>query len=160
MSPGSCFGRTWELIGFGCRAPFNAAYVWDNSSTNLIINDPVNSVLNTFVGNEYQQTSSVVTNTNQECYTGGGGCFSTYGFEYSPGTNGYIQWVNDAKAVWEIKGAGMNADSATLISQRPVPEEPMVRPPFMITLGVMLMRVGIVHFGEPGHVFQLWLDRL
>ncbi|CEL58500.1 Beta-glucan synthesis-associated protein KRE6 OS=Saccharomyces cerevisiae (strain ATCC 204508 / S288c) GN=KRE6 PE=1 SV=2 [Rhizoctonia solani AG-1 IB] len=109
----------------GQWAPFNAAFVWDNSSTNLIISDPANSKLNTFVGNEWQQTTSVVTNTNQNCYTQEGGCFSTYGFEYKPGNDGYIQWVNDDKMVWEIKGAGMGADSKTQISQRPVPEEPM-----------------------------------
>ncbi|QRV77885.1 glycoside hydrolase family 16 protein [Ceratobasidium sp. AG-Ba] len=106
-------------------APFNAAYVWDNSSANLIIADPTNSVLNTFVGNEYQQTTSVVTNTNQQCYTQGAGCFSTYGFEYSPGNDGYVQWVNDAKPVWEVRGAGMGPDDKTLIGQRPVPGEPM-----------------------------------
>ncbi|KAG8708287.1 hypothetical protein FRC09_001334 [Ceratobasidium sp. 395] len=106
-------------------APFNAAFVWDNSSTNLILADTTQSYLNTFVGNEYQQTTSVVTNTNQDCYTQGGGCFSTYGFEYSPGTDGYIQWVNDAKGVWELRGAGMNADDQTMIGPRPIPGEPM-----------------------------------
>ena len=139
-------------MGFGGRAPFNAAYVWDNSTANLIITDPANSVLNTFVGNEYQQTTSVVTNTNQECYTGGGGCFSTYGFEYSPGTDGYVQWVNDAKAVWEIKGAGMNADPNTLISQRPVPQEPMVSLPPVFVEFEYSRALGVVYLGEPGHV--------
>ncbi|KAG8701814.1 hypothetical protein FRC11_011880, partial [Ceratobasidium sp. 423] len=109
----------------GQWAPFNAAFVWDNSSANLIISDGANSKLNTFVGNEWQQTTSVVTNTNQNCYTQTGGCFSTYGFEYKPGTDGYIQWVNDGKMVWEVKAAGMGPDSKTLISQRPVPQEPM-----------------------------------
>ncbi|QRW20409.1 glycoside hydrolase family 16 protein [Rhizoctonia solani] len=109
----------------GQWAPFNAAFVWDNSSTNLIISDPVNSKLNTFIGNEWQQTTSVVTNTNQNCYTQEGGCFSTYGFEYKAGNDGYIQWVNDAKMVWEVKAAGMGPDSKTQIGQRPVPQEPM-----------------------------------
>ncbi|CAE6528210.1 unnamed protein product [Rhizoctonia solani] len=109
----------------GQWAPFNAAFVWDNSSSNLVISDPANSKLNTFIGNEWQQTTSVVTNTNQNCYTQEGGCFSAYGFEYKPGNDGYIQWVNDGKMVWEIKGAGMGADSKTMIGQRPVPQEPM-----------------------------------
>ncbi|KAH7322095.1 glycoside hydrolase family 16 protein [Rhizoctonia solani] len=109
----------------GQWAPFNAAFVWDNSSSNLVISDGANSKLNTFVGNEWQQTTSVVTNTNQNCYTQEGGCFSAYGFEYKPGNDGYIQWVNDGKMVWEIKGAGMGADSKTMIGQRPVPQEPM-----------------------------------
>ncbi|KAF8755074.1 Glycoside hydrolase family 16 protein [Rhizoctonia solani] len=91
----------------GQWAPFNAAF------------------LNTFIGNEWQQTTSVVTNTNQNCYTQEGGCFSTYGFEYKAGNDGYIQWVNDAKMVWEVKAAGMGPDSKTQIGQRPVPQEPM-----------------------------------
>ncbi|CAE7071772.1 unnamed protein product [Rhizoctonia solani] len=109
----------------GQWAPFNAAFVWDNSSTNLVIPDATKSKLNTFVGNEWQQTTSVVTDTNQNCYTQEGGCFSTYGFEYKPGNDGYIQWVNDGKMVWEIQAAGMGADSKTMIGQRPVPQEPM-----------------------------------
>ncbi|KAG9090754.1 hypothetical protein FRC07_012024 [Ceratobasidium sp. 392] len=106
-------------------APFNAEFVWDNSSSNLIIADLNQSFFNTFVGNEFQQTSSVNTRTNQDCYTQGRGCFSTYGFEYKSGTDGYIQWVNDAKPVWEIRGAGMGPDPKTEIGPRPVPPEPM-----------------------------------
>ncbi|CAE6487052.1 unnamed protein product [Rhizoctonia solani] len=109
----------------GQWAPFNAAFVWDNSTSNLVIADGSKSKLNTFVGNEWQQTTSVVTDTNQNCYTQTGGCFSTYGFEYKPGTDGYIQWVNDGKLVWEIQAAGMGPDSKTLVGQRPVPQEPM-----------------------------------
>ena len=33
----------------------------------------------------YQQTTSVVSKTNQGCYYGNKGCFSVYGFEYKEG---------------------------------------------------------------------------
>jgi hypothetical protein len=110
------------------RAPFNAAFQWDNSSSNLIIPDRSKSYLNTFVGNEFQQTTSVVTTTNQNCYTQGGGCFSTYGFEYKPGGDGYIQWISDATPAFELRAAGLGPDPRMEIGQRPVPEEPMVSP--------------------------------
>ncbi|CAE6417346.1 unnamed protein product [Rhizoctonia solani] len=128
----------------GQWAPFNAAFVWDNSSTNLVISDPASSKLNTFIGNEWQQTTSVVTNTNQNCYTQTGGCFSTYGFEYKPGNDGYIQWANDGKMVWEVKAAGMGADSKTMIGQRPVSQEPMY---ILANLG-MSYNFGPIDFGH------------
>ncbi|KAG8769431.1 hypothetical protein FRC12_004967 [Ceratobasidium sp. 428] len=106
-------------------APFNADLKWDNSSTNLIIADPTRSTFNTWPGNEFQQTSSVLSNTNQDCYTQGAGCFTTYGFEYAPGKDGYIEWVNDAKPAWQIRAAGMGPDSRTMVGARPVPEEPL-----------------------------------
>lgn len=33
----------------------------------------------------YQQATSVVTEIDQDCYEYETGCFSIYGFEYSPG---------------------------------------------------------------------------
>jgi hypothetical protein len=62
----------------------------------------------------------------QECYSGGGGCYSVYGFEYKPGYDGYITWVNDNKPSWTVRGAGMGPDERVeLTGGRPVPVEPM-----------------------------------
>ena len=61
--------------------PFNRAYVWLNTSDNMIIPDPSISKLNTFTGSAIQQATSVVTNTNVNCYELDGGCYSVYGFE-------------------------------------------------------------------------------
>ncbi|KAF8708027.1 Beta-glucan synthesis-associated protein (SKN1), partial [Rhizoctonia solani] len=105
-------------------APFNAAFRWDNA-TNLVIYNQENSHLNTFIGNERQQTTSVITNTNQQCYTASGGCFQTYGTEYKTGNDGYIQWVTDNSPVFTVKAAGLGPDSAMQIGPRPVPPEPM-----------------------------------
>ncbi|KAJ6466948.1 beta-glucan synthesis-associated [Mycena sanguinolenta] len=110
----------------GQWAPFNAAYVWANTSDNLIIANPELSVLNTYIGGAYQQATSVVTQTNQKCYELLDNCFSEYGFEYQPGFgDAYISWISDGVIAWTINAAGMAADSQTQIGARPVPQEPM-----------------------------------
>ncbi|QRW05303.1 glycoside hydrolase family 16 protein [Ceratobasidium sp. AG-Ba] len=70
------------------------------------------SQLNTYLGGVYQQSTSGVTITNQDCYTQGAGCFSVYGFEYKP---------------------AMQADPDVKIGPRPVPVEPMY---MLINLGI------------------------
>ena len=109
-------------------APFGHAYTWQNTSANLIIPDPAKSILNPYMGGAFQQATSVVSDTNQNCYTQSGtGCFSVYGYEYKPGVDGaYISWINDNQTAWTFKAAGMGPDPIVNISQRPVPEEPMV----------------------------------
>ncbi|KAF9036131.1 glycoside hydrolase family 16 protein [Hymenopellis radicata] len=110
----------------GQWAPFNEGYVWKNTSDNLIIADDTISVLNTYIGEKTQQATSVVTDTDQNCYQLEGGCFSVYGFEYKPGfDDAYIEWVSDNKFAWRLNAAGMGADSGVEISARPVPQEPM-----------------------------------
>ncbi|KAJ6586931.1 beta-glucan synthesis-associated [Mycena vulgaris] len=107
-------------------APFDAAYVWNSSSDNMIIVDPTISQLNSFKGSITQQATSVVTATDTACYEQDGGCFSVYGFEYKPGFDGaYITWISNNRVSWTIKSAGVAADPAVEISARPVPQEPM-----------------------------------
>jgi hypothetical protein len=65
--------------------PFNQGYLWDNTTDTMSITDLSISYLNDFVGTVTQQATSVVTETNQDCYEGATGCFSVYGFEYEPG---------------------------------------------------------------------------
>ncbi|KAJ6567708.1 beta-glucan synthesis-associated [Mycena vulgaris] len=110
----------------GQWAPFNAAYVWFNTSDNLIIPDLDVSELNSYIGGGFQQATSVVTQTNQNCYELLENCFSVYGFEYQPGyDDAYISWITDDKLAWTIKAAGLAADPQTEIAARPVPQEPM-----------------------------------
>ena len=47
----------------------------------MIIHDPSISQMNTYIGAENQQSTSVVTNTKTSCYELDGGCYSVYGFE-------------------------------------------------------------------------------
>ncbi|KAJ7472267.1 glycoside hydrolase family 16 protein [Mycena galericulata] len=102
----------------GQWAPFNAAYIWFNTSENLIIPNLTSSQLNTYIGGAEQQATSVVTLTNQRCYELLENCFSVYGFEY-------ISWISDDQLAWTIKAAGLAADPQTEIAARPVPQEPM-----------------------------------
>ncbi|KAF8648209.1 hypothetical protein AX16_006348 [Volvariella volvacea WC 439] len=107
-------------------APYNAGYNWLNNSQNLIIHDTEGTVLNTYHGGVWQQTTSGLAVTNQSCYELTGGCFAIYGFEYKPGfDDSYITWVNNGEQSWTLMGAGMAADDAAEISARPVPQEPM-----------------------------------
>ncbi|KAI0720307.1 beta-glucan synthesis-associated protein-domain-containing protein [Cerioporus squamosus] len=108
-------------------APFNHAYVWQNTSDNLIIADPSISAQNTFTGSVTQQATSVVTATNPNCYEYDAGCYSIYGFEYRPGfEDGYITWISNNKVSWTLNGPGMGPDPLVEIQERPVPGEPMV----------------------------------
>lgn len=61
--------------------PFNAGYIWKNTSDNEIIPNPSITVLNSYIGGVEQQATSGVTTTNQGCYEGETGCFAVYGFE-------------------------------------------------------------------------------
>lgn len=114
-------------------APFNPYYEWVNTSSTYDIFDASLTALNSYAGGVYQQATSAVTTTNQQCYTGDTGCFSIYGFEYAPGDTGYIRWVSDNKPSWLIRGAAMAANTAAQVGQRPIPYEPMY---LLINLGL------------------------
>lgn len=106
-------------------APYNAGYDWKNTSDNVVYYDD-DTHLNPFKGGVFQQTTSGLSTTNQNCYELETGCFAVYGFEYQPGfDNAYITWINDDKPTWTITSAGMGPDSETEISARPIPQEPM-----------------------------------
>ncbi|KZP14597.1 glycoside hydrolase family 16 protein [Athelia psychrophila] len=110
----------------GQWAPFNEGHVWPNTSANLVIPNPSISVQNTYTGGSDQQTTSIVTNVNQDCYQTGTQCFDVYGIEYKPGfDDAYISWIANGALAWTINAAGVGADPATEISARPIPQEPM-----------------------------------
>ncbi|KAF7369038.1 Glycoside hydrolase family 16 protein [Mycena venus] len=110
----------------GQWAPFNAGYVWLNTSDNMVIADHSISAQNTYIGGAYQQATSVVTKTNQRCYEMVENCYSAYGIEYKPGFNdAYISWISDNKVSWTVNAAGLDKDPLTQIDARPVPQEPM-----------------------------------
>ena len=115
-----------EVSQSGQWAPFNPGYTFLNTSSSYYtINDPAVTSLNDYTGGVYQQATSAVSKTNQNCYTNGSGCFSTYGFEYTPGTSGYITWLNNGKPSWTLNGAAMGPNTEGMINYRPVAEEPM-----------------------------------
>ncbi|KZP22000.1 glycoside hydrolase family 16 protein [Athelia psychrophila] len=110
----------------GQWAPFNEGYNWSNTSANLIIPNTSISELNSYMGGSTQQSTSVITATNQDCYQTGTQCFNIYGLEYKPGfDDAYISWIANDAIAWTINAAGVGADAATEISARPIPQEPM-----------------------------------
>lgn len=116
-------------------APFDAFYSWNNV-TYMEIYDPTVSTLNLYKGAVYQQASSVVSITDQNCYEGNTGCFSVYGFEYKEGyesDGGYITWINDNKKAWRLGAGGLGDNPISQVSARPVPKEPLY---IIINLGL------------------------
>ncbi|KAF9078818.1 beta-glucan synthesis-associated [Rhodocollybia butyracea] len=110
----------------GQWAPFDDEYTWLNNSANLVIYNESITLLNSYKGGAYQQATSCVTETVQNCYQLNGTCFATYGVEYKPGFDtAYITWINNAEAAWTLNVAGMGADKTVEIAARPVPQEPM-----------------------------------
>jgi beta-glucanase (GH16 family) len=119
-------GGTGQVSQSAQWAPFNDGYIWFNTSANLIIKDTGISAQNSYIGGVYQQATSVVTETDQDCYEGEAGCFSTYGFEYQPGfDNAYISWISNNALSWTLMSGGLAADTNVEISARPIPQEPM-----------------------------------
>ncbi|KAK0461996.1 beta-glucan synthesis-associated [Desarmillaria tabescens] len=116
---------TGQVSQSGQWAPFNAGFIWDNSTDNLIIADSSVSTFNTYVGGLFQQATSVVSETNPDCYQLASGCFAIYGFETVSLIcfEGYAS--DNAVTRLDNNAAGMRADAATEISARPVPQEPM-----------------------------------
>ncbi|KIY72459.1 glycoside hydrolase family 16 protein [Cylindrobasidium torrendii FP15055 ss-10] len=127
-------GTTGGHVSQSCQwAPFNYAYEWHNVS-NVIIYDEDHTELNSYKGGVYQQATSGVSLTNQECYQEESRCFAIYGFEYRPGYDeGYILWLNDGRPAWKQFGAGTAADPRVEISARPIPVEPMY---IIVNLGI------------------------
>ncbi|KAF5329451.1 hypothetical protein D9619_009169 [Psilocybe cf. subviscida] len=124
-------------------APFNAAYEFNNATGNVVFQDDGTTIHNTFVGGAFQQTTSGLATTNQDCYEQNSGCFTKYAFEYKTGfDDGYISWVQDAKLSWTLRGPAMGPDTATEISTRPIPQEPMY---IIANLGLSL-GFGVVDF--------------
>lgn len=109
-------------------APYNYQYEFDNSSDATTIFDPSITVLNGYKGGQYQQALSALTDINSENYNNVG--YATYGYEWWSDPKdrdaGYITWFSQGKPSWKITSKSIGPDSVTEISQRLIPEEPMV----------------------------------
>ena len=115
-----------EVSQSGQWAPFNPYYYFINTSSSdfAIYNDTITTI-NTYQGGVYQQATSAISQTDQNCYTGETGCSSIYGFEYSPGPDGYITWLNNGQKAWTIRGVALGPNGDAEVGQRSMSEEPM-----------------------------------
>lgn len=109
-------------------APFNAGYQFNNDSSAVQITNPEVTKFNNFKGSITQQAVSGVTQIGTTAY--GGNAYQTYGYEWFSDPNnrnsGYITWYVGDTTTWNMNAAAVGPESETEISQRVVPEEPMV----------------------------------
>ncbi|TKY84686.1 hypothetical protein EX895_006588 [Sporisorium graminicola] len=106
-------------------APFNMYYNLTNTTRAYEFFQP-QSHINSYNGQNDQQALSGISMASQlAVQRGGDGSYATYGFEYEPGPNGYIDWESNGKRSWKVNAAALAADPVSMISDRPIPEEPM-----------------------------------
>ncbi|RDB19924.1 Beta-glucan synthesis-associated protein KRE6 [Hypsizygus marmoreus] len=151
-------------------APFNRAWIWQNTTENMIVPNPSVSQQNTFIGSATQQATSVVTDTSQLCYEQDAACYSVYAFEVSISffsiqlifwfvnvilatgyDDAYISWVSENQTSWTMNAAGVGPDPTVEISARPIPQEPMY---MIVNLG-MSKNFGTIDFEHltfPNHL--------
>ena len=109
-------------------APYNAGYQPDNSTdATTIFNDTITAI-NSYKGGQFQQAVSALSDIDSKNYNNAG--YTTYGCEWWSDPNnrddGYITWFSQGKPSWKITAQTIGPDPVTQVSQRLIPEEPMV----------------------------------
>lgn len=74
-------------------------------------------------GSVNQESASVITLTDDTSYDGKG--YTTFGYEYEPGSDGHITWAVNATPSWTLNSEAIGPDPEAQISQRLISEEPM-----------------------------------
>ena len=109
-------------------APFNANYQFDNASSVTTIQGSTTK-LNTYTGGQYQQAVSALSYISSSDYSGSG--YATFAYEWWSDPNhrsdGYVQWYSEGQETWRATYGSLAGDSTTGISNRLIPEEPLVR---------------------------------
>jgi beta-glucan synthesis-associated protein KRE6 len=109
-------------------APFNANYQFNDAQSASPIQSSTTK-FNSYTGGPYQQAISGLTDINSTNYNGSG--YSTYAYEWWSDPNdrsgGYIQWYTGGQKTWKATYETLAGDTTTGISNRIIPEEPMVR---------------------------------
>ena len=116
-------------------APYNYLYQFTNSSPSTTIYDSSITAFNSYLGGPYQQAVSTVTYINPENYNGTN--YAPYGYEWWSDPNhrdqGYITWFSQGTKTFTMEASAVGPDTTTDISQRLVPEEPMVTGSFVFS---------------------------
>ncbi|KAK9451029.1 Skn1 protein [Limtongia smithiae] len=105
-------------------APMDIWYMPDYDYL-VVFNNSV-TAMNSWNGGPYQQAISGITALNNEWYEGEekvGNLYQSYGFEYEPGTEGYVQWHVGETSTYAIHGLALRPNGN--IGARPIPLEPM-----------------------------------
>ena len=77
--------------------------------------------MNSYRGGQYQEAISGLTTLNNDWYDGK--AYQTYGFEYKPGGDGYIEFFIGDMHTWRVNSAATRANGN--VGPRPIPQEPM-----------------------------------
>jgi beta-glucan synthesis-associated protein KRE6 len=97
-----------------------SATIYDSSVTNF----------NSYKGGVFQQAISAVSTIDSQFYNDR--AYAPYAFEwFSDPKNrdaGYVTWFSNSAQTWTMTSSAIGPDSISQVSQRLVPEEPMVRP--------------------------------
>jgi len=104
-------------------APFDPNYRWLNDSSGMTIYDADLTTLNQWSGSINQESVSAVTKLDNVSYNGV--AYQTFGYELSPGPDGFVTWYVNGKPTWQIRGAAFPPSPVTEIGQRTISEEPM-----------------------------------
>lgn len=116
---------------FQC-APYNYKYNFDDTEPASKIFDTDLTKYNTYKGGVFQQAISAVTYIDDANYNDQG--YAPYAYEWWYDQNhredGYIAWSSQGKQSWTMTSATIKADPVSLVSDRLIPEEPMVSNPY------------------------------
>ncbi|GAA6037271.1 hypothetical protein JCM8097_008655 [Rhodosporidiobolus ruineniae] len=108
-------------------APFDPHYLWRNDTTEenpgLIVWNSSITTQNMWKGSISQESASLNTLTDDTSYDGKG--YTTYGYEYDPGTDGRITWAINGSQTWQLNADAFGPNDQTEIGQRLIAEEPM-----------------------------------
>lgn len=109
-------------------APYNYQYNFANTTPETTIYDSSITLFNTYTGGVFQQAISAVTYIDAQNYGGSG--YAPYAYEWwsnpSNRQEGYITWFSESAKTWTMTSATIGPDSTSGVSQRLIPEEPMV----------------------------------
>jgi beta-glucan synthesis-associated protein KRE6 len=110
-------------------APFNYQYNFVNSSPATTVYNSDLTSINTYKGGVFQQALSAITFIDDSDFNDQ--AYAPYAFEWwsDPGdrTSGYITWYSNGAKTWTVTSASIGPDPISQVSQRLIPEEPMVK---------------------------------
>ncbi|GMK57123.1 hypothetical protein CspeluHIS016_0309630 [Cutaneotrichosporon spelunceum] len=129
--------KVGEVSLSGQWAPFNPFYSWINQTDLVTVYNSSPSHFNNYRGSIWQQATSLLAQTDQDCYTHEKGCFQVFGVEWMPSegdnTDGYISWLSNGRKAWTLHEGAMGPNTAAGVGQRIVSREPMY---MIVNLGI------------------------
>ena len=122
-------------------APYNAAYQFVNTTPAATIYNPSVTTFNSYKGGLFQQAASAVSYVDNANYGGNG--YGIYGVEWWSDRNhrsdGYVNWYQGQDKMWTMTASALGPDPLTMVSQRPVSEEPMVHAQYNLMQSFVLI---------------------